>query len=132
MIDLSLATNDILRRCHRFTHNAMATVFEIFIIHKDKVYAEEAAFEAFRYLDQLEQELSRFLTNSDISRINHSGAGQPIRVGSDTFACLKQCVDLTAKTKGVFDITIGAFVQIVNQNQKSRKISKRKSSRHRP
>ena len=54
----------------RFSHEAMATVFEVHAAHPDQHYAAQAAQAAFDLADRLEHELSRFLPNSDISRIN--------------------------------------------------------------
>ena len=92
---------------YRFSHESMATVFEIFVINDDSVYVEQAAREAFLKLDRLELELSRFIENSDISRINNLGRNQSIRIGLDTFDCLKQSARLTSQTDGAFDITAG-------------------------
>ena len=96
---------------HSFSYNAMATVFGIFIIHEDARYAEQAAYDAFCELDRLEQELSRFIENSDISRINSSAANYPVSVGPDAFACLEQCSDLWTSTNKAFDITIGPLLR---------------------
>jgi thiamine biosynthesis lipoprotein len=96
----------------RFSHNAMATVFEIFVIHDDEQYAEQAAQEAFRELDRLELELSRFIENSDISRVNNLRKNQSIRIGLDAFECLKKCAQITSKTLGAFDITTGSFTRM--------------------
>jgi len=93
---------------YRFSHNSMATVFEIYVIHENAIYAGQAAQEAFRQLDRLELELSRFIENSDISRINNLGKHQSIRIGLDTFDCLKQSARLTSQTDGAFDITAGS------------------------
>ncbi len=95
-------------KAYRFSHNAMATVFEIFAIHDDVGYAEQAAQEAFRELDRLELELSRFIENSDISRINNLRKNQSTQIGLDAFECLKQCARLTSQTDGAFDITTGS------------------------
>ena len=79
---------------HRFSHNAMATVFEIMMIHDDFNYAEQCAFEAFKEIDRLEQDLSRFNESSDISRINSAAPDEAVRIGPDTFECLEQCLRL--------------------------------------
>jgi hypothetical protein len=61
----------------RLQHTAMATVFEIRCASTDERLARQAASAAFDVVDRLEQELSRFIQNSDISRINHlSRAGR--------------------------------------------------------
>lgn len=96
--------------CHRFSHPAMATVFEIFIANSDCQYAEQATHAAFQEIDRLELELSRFIENSDISRINNLAPGQTIRIGTDALACLLACNRLYLKTGGAFDITVGALV----------------------
>jgi thiamine biosynthesis lipoprotein len=89
----------------RFSHHAMATLFEVFVFHDDAGYAEQAAFAAFHELDRLEQELSRFIGNSDISRINTAPADQAVRIGLDVFACLKQSLLLSEQTGHAFDVT---------------------------
>ncbi len=96
---------------YRFSHNAMATVFEIIINHEGAGYAEQCAYSAFSDLDRLELELSRFIDNSDISRINSSGANSAVSVGPDTFACLELCARLSANTKNVFDVTAGNLIK---------------------
>ena len=99
-----------LGKTHRFSHQTMATVFEIYIMTEDADYARQAASEAWRVVDRLEQDLSRFIENSDISRINSQPAHQPILIGLDAFECLKQCADLFQKTNSAFDVTIGRII----------------------
>ena len=94
----------------RFTHKAMATIFEVFIIHEDPAYAEQAAWEAFKEIDQLEEDLSKFIENSDISRINSLELNQSVRVGLPAFECLLQCSALYQRTFGAFDVTIGPLM----------------------
>jgi thiamine biosynthesis lipoprotein len=101
---------DSIPDAHRFSHNAMATVFEIIIIHKDTAYAQQAAWAAFDELDKLEQQLSRFVENSDISRINNLTANQSLQIGLAAFECLQLCASLYDQTNGAFDITIGSLM----------------------
>jgi thiamine biosynthesis lipoprotein len=100
---------DFIPDAHCFSHNAMATVFEVIIIHKDARYAEQAAWAAFGELDKIEQQLSRFIENSDISRINNLTVNQPLQLGLEAFECLQLCVSLGDLTDGAFDITVGAL-----------------------
>jgi thiamine biosynthesis lipoprotein len=94
----------------QFSHNAMATTFDIFIVHEDKGYAQQAAEEAFRLIDRLEGELSRFIENSDISQIGHLAAHQKLRLGLDSFRCLKLCQQICEETDGAFDVTVGSLM----------------------
>ena len=95
---------------HRFSHAAMATIFEVFILHEDRRYAEQAAWASFDELCRLENELSRFVENSDISRISNCRAGEVLPIGPAAFDCLDLCTRLARETAGAFDITAGAFV----------------------
>ncbi len=95
---------------HRFEHNAMATVYEIYIHHENRTYAEQAALDAFNEIDRLEDELSRFRPNSDVSRINALKPEETIIIGPDAFECLRHCQQLYADTGGVFDVTVGVLM----------------------
>ena len=95
----------------RFSHEAMATTFEIIVVHEDAHYARQAAAAAFEEVDRLEGELSRFIENSDISRINTLPANQPLLLGLDAFECLKIGVRMYTETNGAFDITIGSLLK---------------------
>jgi len=85
----------------------MAAQFEIRCTHPDGDYARQAANSAFRIVDQLEATLSRFVENSDISRINHLSAGEHTVVGFETMQCLQLAQFMHAETGGAFDISMG-------------------------
>ncbi len=96
---------------NRFSHEAMATTFELLIVHEDGRYARQAATAAFNEVDRLERELSRFVENSDVARINNLPVGKPLLLGLDTFDCLKISSRIYAETNGAFDITIGSLLK---------------------
>jgi thiamine biosynthesis lipoprotein len=96
-----------LRDVRRFSHEAMATVFEAHIVHADAGYAAQAAQAAFDLADRLERELSRFLPNSDIGRINHLEPGGHARVSPSTMECLVIARHVFELTGGAFDVSIG-------------------------
>jgi thiamine biosynthesis lipoprotein len=91
----------------RFSHEAMATVFEVLIVHSEAQYAAQAAQAAFELVDRLERELSRFIPNSDISRINALAAGERTRVTPTTLECLVIARHMFDLTGGAFDVSIG-------------------------
>jgi thiamine biosynthesis lipoprotein len=93
---------------HRFSHDAMATVFEVRAVHADAAYARQAAHAGFELVDRLEQELSRFIPNSDIARINSLSAGHDTRVSPDTMECLVIARHLYTLTNGAFDVSLGS------------------------
>ena len=91
----------------RYSHEAMHTVFEVYAAHPDGQYAAQAAQAAFDLADQLERKLSRFVANSDITRINHLAAGASTRVAATTLECLVIARHVFELTGGAFDVSIG-------------------------
>ncbi|MEW6652865.1 MAG: FAD:protein FMN transferase, partial [Bacteroidota bacterium] len=100
-----------IENAHRFAHVAMATVFDLIIIHESKEYAEQAAWEAIKEIDRLENELSRFKPNSDISRINNLNIGEKIVLSIDAFNCIRRSIELHKETHGAFNIACGALLK---------------------
>ncbi len=107
---------------HRFSHQAMATTFEVIVQYEDKVYAEQAAQEAFNQLDRLELSLSRYIENSDVARINLLKAGQPLLLGLDTFECLQIARKISRQTQGAFDVTVGFLLDCWRDDDKQPRI----------
>jgi len=93
---------------HRFGHEAMASFFELLCVHDDVEYARQAANQAFDLLDKLEEDLSRFVENSDIARINDLSVGDSVRVSRWTMECLMLAMLAIEVTGGAFDISLGS------------------------
>lgn len=91
----------------RFSHEAMATLFEVCAAHPDAGYAAQAAQAAFDLADGLERDLSRFLPNSDIGRVNHLRAGERTQVSPSTMECLLIARHAFVLTGGAFDVSLG-------------------------
>ncbi|RKY06758.1 MAG: hypothetical protein DRP66_08185, partial [Planctomycetota bacterium] len=109
---------DAIEGICRFSHEAMATTFEVLIQHDDRAYARQAAMEAFGEIDRIEQELSSFVENSDIGRINTAVVNKPVNVGLETFECLQIACRLCAETYGAFDVTTGSLFECLLDEDK--------------
>ena len=83
----------------------MACTFEAIIPHEDRHYAEQAAEAVFAEVDRLENELSRFVPHSDISRINALKAGKSTAVCIEVIEVLELSLKLYEQTGGAFDVT---------------------------
>ena len=86
-----------------FHHEAMATTFAIVIADHPRDYARQAAAAAFRELDRLESELSRYVESSDIARANRLARGETISIGEDALNCLLLAADVSLATARAFD-----------------------------
>ncbi|MBE7537635.1 MAG: FAD:protein FMN transferase [Opitutaceae bacterium] len=87
----------------RFSHEAMATSFDVFIAGHPKAYARQAAEEVFLELDRLESELSRYVESSDISRANRLPRDGSTIIGEDALRCLLISAEISAATDRAFD-----------------------------
>jgi len=113
---LAVSAGDRIGSSEVFSHEAMATSFEISLVHPDKAYAEQAAIAAFNLLDQIEADLSKYIPNSDISRLNVASQGDVIRLNPLTYKCLEQSLALAEKTFGAFDVNVGKRMEHENDN----------------
>jgi FAD:protein FMN transferase len=86
-----------------FRHEAMTTYFEIIIAGHPEDYARQAAGAAFRLIDQLEGELSRFRESSDIARASRLGFEASAKLGEAALECLLVAADVSLATRRAFD-----------------------------
>jgi len=107
----------------RYQHRAMATLFEVMIAEEDEAFAAGTSHAAFEEIDRLEQDLSRYLPNSDISRINNLKPGESVRVAAHTFECLRLSLQYQEETGGAFDVAAGALKDFWARGEKPPDIS---------
>jgi thiamine biosynthesis lipoprotein len=93
---------------HRFSHQAMGTIFEVFTAGEDKTYASQAAAAAFAEVDRLERLFSRFDPASEIRRANRLRPDEELAVGLETFECLTLAEEARQETGGAFDVNARA------------------------
>ena len=88
---------------------AMGTVMS----HKiHGMYAEDCLATVLREIDRLENHLSRFLPESEVSRINRSAGINNEKIGSETFEFLTRAVECSRLCQGSYDVTIGPLVDL--------------------
>lgn len=97
---------------HSFEHQAMATQFLIRIENEEDDYAENAAIQCFQLLDELEAKLSRFVADSDISRINKMTTEDQLPLEMETWQVMKQAIQVQQWTSGTFDIGVAEHMDI--------------------
>lgn len=89
---------------YKYSRSAMGTIFELFLDHEEQDYASQAAAACFESLEEIELELSRFLENSDISRIVALQRNEKLTLGRHAYACLALSQKMTRETEGAFDV----------------------------
>ncbi|NND81622.1 MAG: FAD:protein FMN transferase [Gammaproteobacteria bacterium] len=61
-------------------------------------------------LQQIEQRMSTYIDDSEVSRFNRAAAGQPVTLSDDTANVVRQAQDIAKLSGGYFDITVAALV----------------------
>ncbi len=78
---------------------------------------------------QVERTASRFLPDSDISRISKAAGVSPVKVSPLCLDLLKTAVRQAEFTEGIFDPTIGALTSLWNVGQENEKVPRREEIR---
>ena len=86
----------------------MACSFGVWVDGMDRPQARQAARAAFDEADRIEQELSRFVQHSDVSRLSRCRSGETVRVGIEAYDCLKLALRVQRESDGAFDVTCSA------------------------
>ncbi len=71
----------------------------------------EAGFAALDEVERLEQKLSVFLDDSELSCINRSAEDRPVRVDDEVYGLLRVAHQLATASGGAFDAAAGALVK---------------------
>ncbi|MCC6123985.1 MAG: FAD:protein FMN transferase [Pirellulales bacterium] len=91
-----------------FDRTEMAVQFNIIMYAPDDATAADAAQAAFDRIHQLNDILSDYAEESELRQLCiHSSEGNAFSVSDDLWRVLNQALELSARTEGAFDATIG-------------------------
>jgi len=79
----------------------MGTVLEIDAIGPDASATEQAVDAAFRAVEDVDRRLSNFRSDSELSRANAAGAGEPFALSPATWRSLSRAFGVARETDGV-------------------------------
>ena len=98
------------------TYCAMGTV----MTHKAfGLYAEDSLAAVCREVARIEGLLSRFIPDSEISRVNGSAGIKSEKVGLETYEVLSKAIEFSRCVPGCFDVTMEPLVTLWNMGKKS-------------
>jgi thiamine biosynthesis lipoprotein len=93
------------------SHLAMGTEFTVYLDLSDEAQARACFQAAFDEIDRIEYTFSRFRLDSEISRLNQFASDGPVVTDPEVFEVLTSALDVSAKTDGAFDITVGKLTR---------------------
>jgi thiamine biosynthesis lipoprotein len=96
----------------RRTQFIMGTLVEITVSHSDPHVIQTATTQAFDEMKRLEQLMSTYLPDSEISRINRAAGKEPVPVSAEVEEVIREGIFWSRQSGGAFDITVEPLVQL--------------------
>ena len=101
----------------------MGVPFRIVLYAADKNSADADAEAAFARIQQLNDTLSDYDTDSELSRLSQTaGQGKVVRVSDDLWRMLERAQKLARETDGAFDITCGPVVSLWRKARREKEL----------
>ena len=94
---------------HKTQRNLMGTIWAITIAGGDASAAQSAAERALDEVARLEDILSEWRPESDISRVNQAAGSAPVHVDEALIACVRASLQVARWSHGAFDISWAAL-----------------------
>jgi thiamine biosynthesis lipoprotein len=108
----------------REVHYQMGTFLEMTLWHPEVDTAKRLVRDAVAEVHRLEEILSNYDPDSALSRLNrHAGAG-PMQVPAELFEVLARACEFSARTSGIFDITIGSLMELWRKAEEEKLLPK--------
>jgi thiamine biosynthesis lipoprotein len=89
----------------------MGTVFTVAVYGRDRTFLSEVVEEVFDEVDRLDEQMSNYKPQSELSAINRTAASQPVLVEPGLFHLLEISVARSEETDGAFDVTVGPLMK---------------------
>lgn len=100
----------------------MGTRFKIVVYAADEAAAQKACRAAFARIAELDGIMSDYRPASELMQLCKKAGGPPVPVGDDLFFILSRAQDLSARSDGAFDVTVGPVVRLWRRARKLRQL----------
>jgi thiamine biosynthesis lipoprotein len=101
----------------------MGVPFRIVLYAPDKEHAQAAAKAAFDRVAELNEIMSDYETNSELSVLSASaGQGKAVKLSPELWLVLSRAQALAEESGGAFDITVGPYVSLWRKARRERKL----------
>ncbi|MCZ6540034.1 MAG: FAD:protein FMN transferase, partial [Nitrospinae bacterium] len=96
----------------RRTQFIMGTLVEITVSHADPHVIQAVTTQAFDEMKRLEQLMSTYLPDSEISQINRAAGKEAVPVSLEVEEVIREGIFWSRQSSGAFDITVEPLVQL--------------------
>jgi thiamine biosynthesis lipoprotein len=92
-----------------YTGKAMGTYVTVWFWTDQEATAAKAAESVFAEMKRLDAMMTTWTETSEVSRVNQAAGKKPVAVSAETFAVVERAADISKKSGGLFDVSVGAF-----------------------
>ena len=107
---------------YHYAQIRMGVQVRIVLYAPDRDTAERACMSAFARLGELEAIASDYRLDSELNRLCARAGGPPVTVSDDLLHILTLSQTLSARTGGVFDVTVGPYVRLWREARKTERL----------
>jgi FAD:protein FMN transferase len=127
LIASACATSPPSRPAHlsryEFERPEMGVPFRIVLYARSPTVATNAAEAAFARVSQLNDILSDYEYDSELSKLGRtSGTGTKVKVSDDLWNVLKRSQEIAKASDGAFDVTVGPLIQVWRKARREKKL----------
>ena len=110
----------------------MGTLVFLTAVAPDERLAHAAIEQGFAEIHRLEQILSTWIPDSELSRINAAAGERAVKAGPETMELLERSLEMARLTEGGFNIAVGPAVEAWNVSREGRIPSREELDATRP
>ena len=90
----------------------MGTFARVVVVAPNKKTARRCIKAAFTEMNNVDQLMSDYKKDSEISQLNRDAFKQAVKVSKPTYEVLQKAVEFSRLSEGAFDVTVGPMVQL--------------------
>jgi len=93
------------------SHRAMGTTFTLVVYGQKRAYLQEVTAQVFQEIDDLDDQMSNYKPESELSSINREAARHAVMVEPKLFRLIQESLEYSRASDGAFDITVGPLMK---------------------
>jgi thiamine biosynthesis lipoprotein len=105
-----------------FTEPHMGTRFRVVMYAPDEATASKAVKAAFARVKQLDDIMSDYKPASELMQLCKKAGGPPVHVSDELFYVLEKAQELSKRTDGAFDVSVGPVVRLWRIARKAQRL----------
>src|SRR3954462_5287781 len=105
-----------------FTEPHMGTRFRILVYAPDEATANKGAKAAFARIKQLDGIMSDYKPASELMQLCGKAGGPPVRISEELFFVLDKAQQVSRKSDGAFDVTVGPLSRLWRFARKAQRL----------